>query len=63
MSSWMVMTDTARHAAARGRLALEQTVLVRLDSLQTPRLAPAAILADLAAAGQGYRPRSPGEGR
>jgi hypothetical protein len=50
MSSWMVMTDTASHAVARGRLALEQTVLVWPESLQAPRLAPSAILADLAAA-------------
>jgi hypothetical protein len=51
MSSWMVMTDTASHAVARGRLALEQTVLVLPESLQAPEIAPSAILAALAAAG------------
>ncbi len=50
MSAWMVMTDTASHAVARGRLALEQTILVLPDSLQAPRIAPSAILAAMAAA-------------
>jgi 3-deoxy-D-manno-oct-2-ulosonic acid (Kdo) hydroxylase len=49
MSSWMVMTDTASHAVARGRLALEQTVLVLPASLQATEIAPSAVLAGLAA--------------
>ncbi|MGH9481244.1 MAG: Kdo hydroxylase family protein [Terriglobales bacterium] len=48
MASWMCMTDTVSHAVLRGRLALEQTVLVLPESLQAPAEAPANVLAALA---------------
>lgn len=48
MASWLCMTDTVSHAVVRGRLALEQTVLVHPGTLQAPALAPQQILDHLA---------------
>lgn len=39
-SSWMVYTDVVSHAVLSGRFALEQTLLVGLDGMVTPELAP-----------------------
>ncbi len=52
MTAWMCFTDTVSHAVLRGRLALEQTVLVLPESLQAPSSAPRAVLETLA----GIRP-------
>ena len=43
-SSWMVFTDTASHSCISGQYALEQTFVVRRDSLLDPARAPIAIL-------------------
>jgi hypothetical protein len=43
-SSWMVFTDTASHSCISGQYALEQTFIVRRDSLMYPDRAPIAIL-------------------
>ncbi len=43
------MTDTVSHAVLRGRLALEQTMLVLPETLQAPEVAPIEVLAALAA--------------
>ncbi len=48
-SAWICFTDTVSHAVLRGQYALEQTVMVRPEGLQTPELAPAAVFAALAA--------------
>lgn len=48
-SAWLCFTDTVSHAVLRGQYALEQTVMVRPDGLQSPELAPAAVFAQLAA--------------
>ena len=47
-STWLVFTDMVPHAVLGGRLALEQTVIVSRDSLETPSRAPSAILEQLA---------------
>ena len=47
-STWLVFTDMVPHAVLGGRLALEQTVIVSRDSLETPARAPSAILERLA---------------
>ena len=47
-STWLVFTDMVPHAVLGGRLALEQTVIVSRDSLETPARAPSAILEQLA---------------
>src|SRR5262249_2566273 len=43
-SAWLAITDTASHAALRGRFALEHSYFVAPDSLALPEEAPAAIL-------------------
>jgi hypothetical protein len=47
-STWLVFTDVVPHAVLRGRLALEQTVIVSRASLADPSLAPSSILERLA---------------
>jgi hypothetical protein len=44
-SAWLVMTDTASHAALRGRFALEHSYFVSPHSLALPEEAPAAVYA------------------
>jgi hypothetical protein len=44
-SAWMVFTDTASHAALRGRYALEHSYFVAPESLALPDESPAALLA------------------
>ena len=44
-SAWMVFTDTASHAALRGRFALEHSYFVAPESLHLPDESPAALLA------------------
>jgi hypothetical protein len=46
-STWMVFTDVAPHAVLSGRYALEQTVIVRRDSLARRENAPIEILQGL----------------
>jgi hypothetical protein len=46
-SAWTVFTDIVPHAVLSGRYALEQTVIVRRDSLLSPRCAPIEILKSL----------------
>jgi hypothetical protein len=43
-SAWLAMTDTASHAALRGRFALEHSYFVAPHTLALPREAPAALL-------------------
>jgi hypothetical protein len=43
-SAWMVITDTASHAALRGRFALEHSYFLAPESLAIPRESPAALL-------------------
>jgi hypothetical protein len=43
-SSWIVFTDTTSHSCIRGQFALEQTFIVRRQSLAFPSKAPIAIL-------------------
>jgi hypothetical protein len=43
-STWMVFTDVVPHAVLSGQFALEQTVIVRRDSLAGKQHAPIAIL-------------------
>ncbi len=43
-STWICFTDTTSHACLSGQYALEQTFLVRRDSLAWPEKAPVAIL-------------------
>lgn len=43
-SSWIVFTDTTSHACISGQYALEQTFIVRRESLADPDRAPIAIL-------------------
>jgi hypothetical protein len=43
-SAWMVLTDTATHAALRGRFALEHSYFVTPHSLALPEESPAALL-------------------
>jgi 3-deoxy-D-manno-oct-2-ulosonic acid (Kdo) hydroxylase len=43
-SAWMVMTDTASHAALRGRFALEHSYFIAPQSLSLPHQSPAALL-------------------
>jgi hypothetical protein len=46
-STWMVFTDVVPHAVLSGQFALEQTVIVRRDSLAGKQHAPIAILEDI----------------
>ena len=46
-STWMVFTDIVPHAVLSGQHALEQTVIVRRNSLAARRHAPIEILEDL----------------
>ena len=43
-STWMVFTDVVPHAVLSGQFALEQTVIVRRESLAGKQHAPIAIL-------------------
>jgi hypothetical protein len=43
-SAWVVFTDTASHAALRGRFALEHSYFVDAASLALPQESPAALL-------------------
>lgn len=47
MSSWMVFTDTASHAVLGGQFALEQTMLVKRQSLLLPEIAPSTLIENL----------------
>ncbi len=49
LSAWMVYTDTVSHAVLGGQYALEQTMLVRRESLLAPESAPATIVEQLLA--------------
>jgi hypothetical protein len=44
-SAWLAITDTASHAALRGRYALEHSYFVAPESLALPEESPAALLA------------------
>jgi len=46
-STWMVFTDVVPHAVLSGQFALEQTVIVKRESLLKPELAPIQILESL----------------
>jgi hypothetical protein len=46
-STWMVFTDVVPHAVLSGQFALEQTVIVRRESLAGKQHAPIAILEDI----------------
>jgi hypothetical protein len=50
MSSWMAFTDTVSHAVLSGQYALEQTVLVKRESLVQPDIAPVTVVEQLIAA-------------
>jgi hypothetical protein len=43
-SAWLVLTDTASHAALRGRFALEHSYFMAPQTLALPDEAPAALL-------------------
>jgi hypothetical protein len=43
-SAWIVFTDTTSHACISGQYALEQTFIVRHESLVAPERAPIAVL-------------------
>lgn len=43
--AWMAITDTASHAALRGRYALEHSFFIAPDALVLPQESPAALLA------------------
>jgi hypothetical protein len=43
-SAWLVMTDTASHAALRGRYALEHSYFIAPETLALPDESPAALL-------------------
>jgi hypothetical protein len=43
-SAWIVITDTASHAALRGRYALEHSYFIAPETLALPEEAPAALL-------------------
>jgi hypothetical protein len=43
-SAWMAITDTASHAALRGRFALEHSYFIAPQTLALPEEAPAALL-------------------
>jgi hypothetical protein len=47
-SSWIVFTDTTSHACISGQYALEQTVIVRHESLVYPEKSPITVLGELA---------------
>ncbi|HXY35903.1 MAG TPA: Kdo hydroxylase family protein [Planctomycetaceae bacterium] len=47
-SSWIVFTDTTSHACISGQYALEQTVIVKHESLVCPEKAPITVLGELA---------------
>jgi hypothetical protein len=47
-SAWIVFTDTASHACLSGQYALEQTLIIRHESLAFPEKAPISILEELA---------------
>ncbi len=42
--AWMVLTDTATHAALRGRFALEHSYFLAPETLALPDESPAALL-------------------
>jgi hypothetical protein len=46
-SAWMVFTDVVPHAVLSGQYAVEQTVIVKHESLLTPACAPIEILRSL----------------
>jgi len=48
-STWMVFTDVVPHAVLSGQFALEQTVIVRRESLAAKQHAPIAILEQICA--------------
>jgi len=48
-STWMVFTDVVPHAVLSGQFALEQTVIVRRESLADKQHAPIAILESISA--------------
>jgi hypothetical protein len=43
-SAWLVITDTASHAALRGRFALEHSYFIAPQSFALPFESPAALL-------------------
>ncbi|MGC8640836.1 MAG: Kdo hydroxylase family protein [Isosphaeraceae bacterium] len=47
-SAWIVFTDSASHACLSGQYMLEQTFIVRRQSLTCPELAPISILEQIA---------------
>jgi hypothetical protein len=47
-SVWMVFTDVVPHAVEAGQFALEQTLIVRRESLASPERAPISVLERLA---------------
>lgn len=47
-STWVVFTDTTSHACVSGQYALEQTFIVRRESLAWPEKAPIAVLEQIA---------------
>ncbi len=47
-SAWIVFTDTTSHACLSGQYALEQTLIIRHESLAAPEKAPIAVLEELA---------------
>jgi hypothetical protein len=47
-SAWIVFTDGASHACLRGQYALEQTFIIRRNSLTCPDIAPISILERIA---------------
>ena len=47
-SSWILFTHTTSHACLSGQYVLEQTVIVRHESLVYPEKAPITVLGELA---------------
>jgi hypothetical protein len=47
-SSWMVYTDTVPHAVLAGQYALEQTLLVKPETLVAPETSPLKVLEEIA---------------
>ena len=43
-SAWLVFTDTASHAALRGRFAMEHSYFIAPEVLALPAESPAALL-------------------
>jgi hypothetical protein len=50
-STWLVFTDVVPHAVLSGRLALEQTFIVKRSSLLDPSRAPASLLEKITGTG------------